>query len=129
MHKAVRTFDAQYKLLTRMGKSIETKRGINNRALSYLGGFIQSAFRAQHLDVESRHAFAIFMLVYEQLWGEEAGKTYLAHWVDSLNDDETQAGTLIGTEDYWFCSRMNKQPIRWFGCFEDSEKISGKGDE
>lgn len=53
MDEVVKTFDAQCKLLARMGKGIETEKGINNRALGYLGGFIQSALSVQLLDAKS----------------------------------------------------------------------------
>ena len=66
MHRVVRTFDAQYKLLKLTGKNIETKNGINKRALGYLDGFIKAAMRAQQLDIASEHAFTIFRMVYEK---------------------------------------------------------------
>jgi hypothetical protein len=55
--KVITTFDAQYKLLKMQGKDIETKKGINKRALGYFDGFIYSAAKSQHVDV--KHPYSV----------------------------------------------------------------------
>jgi hypothetical protein len=117
--EVVRTFDAQYKLLAHMGKGIEAEKGINNRALGYLGGFIQSAMRVQLLDAMNQDAFATFASVYEKLWGKRTGSRYFAHWIRVLNDEEARNGRAIGIEDYWHCMRTKQPPVRWVKCFAD----------
>src|SRR5258705_8616797 len=122
-NKAIATFDAQYKLLQMKGKCIETRLGINKKALGYLDGFIYSAADAQRLDIKHPYVSAIFIRLYHHLWGEEAGRSYLN--CSLQRDDEMTTGSKIGAADFRFCSQTGRQPMGWFGCF-DEPKQHGK---
>lgn len=123
MDKAVTTFDAQYKLLKLSGKNIDTKNGINIRALGYLNGFIKSAMKSQQLDMYSPNAFGVFVLLFEKIWGKELGEKYLKYWLHAMSqevgsdDDELQKGIRLGGLDFSSCSKTGKQPMLWFSCF------------
>ena len=121
MHRVVRTFDAQYKLLKLTGKNVETKNGINKRALGYLDGFIKAAMRAQQLDIASEHAFEVFQMFYERDFKKEAGEKYLEYWTRSINDDETQNGAEIGALDFSYFSNTGRPPTGWYRCFRDED--------
>ena len=126
MYRVVRTFDAQYKLLKLTGKNIETKNGINKRALGYLGGFIKAAMRAQQLDIASEHAFEVFQMFYERVFKKEAGEKYLEYWTRSINDDETQNGAEIGASDFSYFSNNDRPPTGWYRCFRDDDDRAAK---
>ena len=121
MHRVVRTFDAQYKLLKLTGKNVETKNGINKRALGYLDGFIKAAMRAQQLDIASEHAFEVFQMFYERVFKKEAEEKYLEYWTRSINDDETQNGAEIGALDFSYFSNTGRPPTGWYRCFRDED--------
>jgi hypothetical protein len=99
MRRAVSTFDTQYKFLKLTGKNIETKKGINKRALGYLEGYVKAAMKAQQLDIANADAIAVFVILYKKVLGEEAGEKYFEYWTGSINDDETQNGVEIGALD------------------------------
>jgi hypothetical protein len=123
--KAITTFDAQYKLLKLTGKNIETQRGINIQALGYLEGFIKSAMNRQQLDVYSNNAFGVFMLLYENIWGNELGNRYLKYWLEGDGDhSELERGIRLGGLDFLSCSSTGRQPMGWFSCFADEEEKS-----
>jgi hypothetical protein len=126
MHRVVRTFDAQYKLLKLTGKNVETKNGINKRALGYLDGFIKAAMRAQQLDIASEHAFAVFRMFYEKVFEKEAGERYLEYWTRSINDDEMQNGAKIGALDFSYFSNNDRPPTGWYRCFRDDDDRAAK---
>ena len=126
MHRAISTFDAQYKLLKLVGKNIETKKGINKRALGYLDGFIKAAMREKQLDIASEHAFAVFRMIYERVFGKESGENYLGYSTDSISDDETQNGVEIGAFDFSFWSQTGREPKGWYGCFRDEDEKAAK---
>jgi hypothetical protein len=85
--KVITTFDMQYRLLKMQGKDIETKKGINKRALGYFDGFIYSAAKSQDIDVKHPYVSAIFIRLFTKLWGEEKGRRYLHCSLEF--DDET----------------------------------------
>jgi hypothetical protein len=124
LEKAIVTFDAQYKLLRLTGKDIETKNGINIRALGYLEGFLECAMEQQQLDLCSPKAFGLFSLLYEKIWGAELGRRYLEYWIGAMNDkgsnsrrQELNKGYLLGADEFRFCTSTGKQPMGWMSCF------------
>ena len=122
VQKSVRVFDAQYKFVKLTGKDIETKKGINKRALGYLEGFMRSAMRAQQLKIAREDAVAVFASLLEKLWGKELGVRYFEYWKVSMNDDETKNGAETRGLDFSFSSTTGRQPKGLYGCFKDEEE-------
>jgi hypothetical protein len=122
VQKVVSAFNAQYKFIKLTGKDIETKKGINKRALGYLEGFMRSAMRAQQLEIASEDAVAIFASLLEKLWGKGLVVLYFEYWKVSMNDDETKNGAKTGGLDFSFSSTTGRQPKGLYGCFKDEKE-------
>jgi|RhiMetdeSRZDD1v2_1073273.scaffolds.fasta_scaffold121158_2 hypothetical protein len=104
--------------LKMQGKDIETKKGINKRALGYFDGFIYSAAKSQDIDVKHPYVSAIFIRLFTKLWGEEKGRRYLHCSLEF--DDETRIGSEIGANDFLISSQTGNQPMGWFACFKQT---------
>jgi hypothetical protein len=121
LEKAITTFDAQYKLLKVSGKNIETTKGVNKRALEYLGMFLHCAMREQQLDPTSEKAAQISGRLFEKLWGSEATLRYVQEFMAARrnNGEELKEVQLRAAMDYNYAAQTGNQPMGWFACFED----------
>jgi hypothetical protein len=61
-------------------------------------------------------------MLYERVWGKEAGERYLGYWTRSINDDETRNGAEIGALDYSYFSNTGRPPTGWYQCFRDEDE-------